>query len=167
MNDPFMTSEPIPKTMPRSTLACPPAKNFTDQLKNSANSQSQARFSSQLRENEGDKQKLRNDSSDKGFGLKSSNLKNDNFGSSASNFRPSSKDFKGPQSSNKNLNANFNSAAQSSQKKEKGSLALHSEIHVKKWVDYSTKYGLGYLLSDGSTGVYFNDSTKIILDKAG
>ena len=49
---------------------------------------------------------------------------------------------------------------------EKG-LQLHSEIHVKKWVDYSTKYGLGYLLSDGSTGVYFNDSTKIILDRNG
>lgn len=38
-------------------------------------------------------------------------------------------------------------------------------MHVKKWVDYSSKYGLGYLLSDGSTGVYFNDSTKIILDR--
>ena len=48
---------------------------------------------------------------------------------------------------------------------EKG--IIHSEIHVKKWVDYSTKYGLGYLLSDGSTGVYFNDSTKIIVDKNG
>ena len=46
-------------------------------------------------------------------------------------------------------------------------MQLYSEIHVKKWVDYSTKYGLGYLLSDGSTGVYFNDSTKIILDKGG
>ena len=34
-------------------------------------------------------------------------------------------------------------------------------------MDYSTKYGLGYLLSDGSTGVYFNDSTKMILDAAG
>ena len=49
---------------------------------------------------------------------------------------------------------------------EKGT-HLYSEIHVKKWVDYSTKYGLGYLLSDGSTGVYFNDSTKIILDRGG
>ena len=48
MADPFMTSEPIPKTMPRSTLACPPAKNFTDQLKSTT--QSQARLSSQLRE---------------------------------------------------------------------------------------------------------------------
>lgn len=43
----------------------------------------------------------------------------------------------------------------------------YTEICVKKWVDYSTKYGLGYLLTDGSTGVYFNDSTKIILDKNG
>jgi polo-like kinase 1 len=39
-----------------------------------------------------------------------------------------------------------------------------SEIYVKKWVDYSSKYGLGYLLSNGFTGVFFNDSTKIILD---
>lgn len=30
-----MTSEPIPKTIPRSTLACPPAKNFADQYKSS------------------------------------------------------------------------------------------------------------------------------------
>jgi len=31
LNDPFM-GEPLPKTMPRSTLACPPAKNFIDQF---------------------------------------------------------------------------------------------------------------------------------------
>ena len=37
-----------------------------------------------------------------------------------------------------------------------------SEISVKKWIDYSSKYGLGYILSDGNIGVYFNDSTKII-----
>jgi len=41
------------------------------------------------------------------------------------------------------------------------------EIYVKKWVDYSSKYGLGYLLSNGKIGVFFNDSTKIILDSAG
>jgi len=33
MSDPFMTSEPIPKTMPRSTLACPPPSNFREQIK--------------------------------------------------------------------------------------------------------------------------------------
>jgi len=31
-------------------------------------------------------------------------------------------------------------------------------------VDYSSKYGIGYLLSNGSTGVFFNDSTKIVMD---
>jgi polo-like kinase 1 len=39
-----------------------------------------------------------------------------------------------------------------------------AEIWVKKWVDYSSKYGLGYLLSNGFTGVFFNDSSKIILN---
>ena len=37
-----------------------------------------------------------------------------------------------------------------------------SDVSVKKWIDYSSKYGLGYILSDGNVGVYFNDSTKII-----
>ncbi len=41
------------------------------------------------------------------------------------------------------------------------------DVWVKKWVDYSSKYGLGYLLSNKATGVFFNDSTKIILDPKG
>jgi len=45
-----------------------------------------------------------------------------------------------------------------------GKLSTKSEVWVKKWVDYSSKYGLGYLLSNGCTGVFFNDSSKIILD---
>jgi polo-like kinase 1 len=43
----------------------------------------------------------------------------------------------------------------------------NNEVWVKKWVDYSSKYGLGYILSNGSIGVFFNDSTKIILDVKG
>jgi len=35
---------------------------------------------------------------------------------------------------------------------------------VSRYVDYTSKYGLGFLLSDGSSGVYFNDSTKIALE---
>lgn len=38
------------------------------------------------------------------------------------------------------------------------------EVWVLKWVDYSSKYGLGYLLSNGATGVFFNDATKITLE---
>lgn len=70
------------------------------------------------------------------------------------------------QGSNKNLPLAKIDPSESS-KKENKSGSCQVEIHVKKWVDYSTKYGLGYLLSDGSTGVYFNDSTKIIVDKNG
>jgi polo-like kinase 1 len=40
-------------------------------------------------------------------------------------------------------------------------------VWVTKWVDYSTKYGLGYLLSDMSAGVFFNDSTKIVAEEKG
>ena len=47
-------------------------------------------------------------------------------------------------------------------------LATKSELQprtelVIKFVDFSSKYGLGYMLSNGSYGVLFNDSTKIIL----
>jgi polo-like kinase 1 len=43
---------------------------------------------------------------------------------------------------------------------------LHcSKVLITKWVDFSSKYGLGYKLSNGSYGVLFNDSTKIVLDK--
>ena len=45
--------------------------------------------------------------------------------------------------------------------------AAQAEVWVKKWVDYSIKYGLGYYLSNEATGVFFNDSTKIVLDPNG
>ena len=34
-------------------------------------------------------------------------------------------------------------------------------------MDYTCKYGVGYFLSDGSCGVYFNDSTKIVQPPSG
>ena len=39
------------------------------------------------------------------------------------------------------------------------------EICVHKWVDYSNKYGLGYILTNGDTGVFFNDSSKILIEQ--
>ena len=38
---------------------------------------------------------------------------------------------------------------------------------VTRYVDYTSKYGLGFLLNDGSAGVYFNDSTKTVIDPKG
>jgi len=50
---------------------------------------------------------------------------------------------------------------------EKPTAVSPTEVWVKKWVDYSSKYGLGYLLSNGCTGVYFNDSSKVLLGANG
>ncbi|CEP02054.1 unnamed protein product (mitochondrion) [Plasmodiophora brassicae] len=36
---------------------------------------------------------------------------------------------------------------------------------IVKILNYSNKYGIGYLLSSGAVGVYFNDATKIVLDR--
>ena len=48
-----------------------------------------------------------------------------------------------------------------------GSINQTTQVWVTKWVDYSSKYGLGYLLSDMSAGVFFNDSTKIVAESSG
>lgn len=55
------------------------------------------------------------------------------------------------------------SSTQCPTSREGGEVASPPELWVVKWVDYSSKYGVGYVLSDGSIGVYFNDSTKILL----
>ena len=52
---------------------------------------------------------------------------------------------------------------QSSKKAKEAIIQIGDVIFVKKWVDYSSKYGLGYLLSNGNTGIYFNDASKMIL----
>lgn len=38
------------------------------------------------------------------------------------------------------------------------------KIHILTYVDYSKKYGLGYLINNKQYGVYFNDETLISTD---
>lgn len=35
-------------------------------------------------------------------------------------------------------------------------------VWITQWLDYSSKYGLGYKISNGCVGVLFNDATKIV-----
>lgn len=42
-------------------------------------------------------------------------------------------------------------------------LSAAPEVFISKWIDYTNKYGLGYQLTNGNIGVYFNDATSIIL----
>jgi polo-like kinase 1 len=48
---------------------------------------------------------------------------------------------------------------------EAESPSLQPVYYVTKWVDYSDKYGLGYQLADGSVGVIFNDSSRLMIDR--
>ena len=69
---------------------------------------------------------------------------------------------------------NNNGSSENKNEKEEKNLNINQPIPdsnlkgpdtwVKKWVDYSSKYGLGYLLSNKYSGVFFNDSSKIILN---
>ncbi|EGR31190.1 protein kinase domain protein, partial [Ichthyophthirius multifiliis] len=43
----------------------------------------------------------------------------------------------------------------------------NNNVWVCQHVDYSSKYGLGYMLSNGCAGVLFNDNTKIVTDHKG
>lgn len=38
------------------------------------------------------------------------------------------------------------------------------KINIISFVDYSTKYGLGYLINNRTYGVYFNDSSLMSID---
>ena len=37
------------------------------------------------------------------------------------------------------------------------------EPYIKKWIDYSNKYGVGYILTSDACGAYFNDNSKLVL----
>ena len=45
-----------------------------------------------------------------------------------------------------------------------GTYASKKLVWITKWIDYSSKYGLGYILNNGYYGVYFNDNTKMLLN---
>lgn len=41
---------------------------------------------------------------------------------------------------------------------------MQPNVWVFSWVDYTKKYGFAFRLSGGSTGVHFNDKTKIVVN---
>ncbi|OMJ95795.1 hypothetical protein SteCoe_686 [Stentor coeruleus] len=142
---PFMGRNPIPKFIPSSTLAVPPSNSYLKQYETSPVAD-----------------KLR----------KSLHSQRSSFGSRTS------EDLKSFFGKEENRNSNIkdiingdtgNSSA--SRKVAISSLYIvvdtGTKIWVKKWVDYSSKYGVGYCLSNGDCGVYFNDSSKIICEPSG
>lgn len=67
------------------------------------------------------------------------------------------------------LESSFHPSHTATSQPQVPSTSLHEspKIWVVKYVDYTSKYGLGFLLNTNSAGVYFNDSTKIIMSPDG
>ena len=66
-------------------------------------------------------------------------------------------------------NSDKNQIPKSSSKKNipfyiNGTFSSKMDVWITRWIDYSSKYGLGYLLNNGYYGVYFNDNTKMLLN---
>jgi hypothetical protein len=36
-------------------------------------------------------------------------------------------------------------------------------VFIQSWVDYTHKYGTAYAMTDGSSGLYFNDGTTMVM----
>lgn len=46
-------------------------------------------------------------------------------------------------------------------------LSTDRSVFIVDWVDYSKRYGMGYICNNGQTGIYFNDSSKILAKNNG
>ncbi|RPB27101.1 Pkinase-domain-containing protein, partial [Terfezia boudieri ATCC MYA-4762] len=42
--------------------------------------------------------------------------------------------------------------------------ARNKSVFITKWVDYTNKFGIGYVLTDGTVGVMFNDNSGIVCE---
>jgi len=131
-HDFFTIGVTVPKTMPQSTLACPPSLSYIRQF--IPNTGPNGIVTNYVK-----KQKSPSEAQTGDFDLGHGHTHKEN--------RPYTSSY-GTQDTKGGLLSN-------------GATNL-SDVSVKKWIDYSSKYGLGYILSDGHIGVYFNDSTKII-----
>ena len=143
MNHGFFTKNPIPKLLPKSTLAVPPSSSYLRQFEKANGLQKQLsgdlkplRSASQLKEVKKEPERLT---------PKARGERSESAGSSNSKMR-------------------IKKVAICSAYSE---LTNGPQVWVKRWVDYSNKYGMAYVLSNGCTGISFNDSTKMVSDPSG
>ena len=151
-SDFFNMGTSIPKLLQPSTLACPPSLNYIRQYIPDVGSNG-------IVNKPVNRQIQKINGSDTFDRAKLQSQPVNNFGSS--NNLPSSML---PEGSSRPFTSSgmFNYT-----NKDKVAGGSGPDIWVKKWIDYSSKYGLGYVLSNGHVGVYFNDSTKIIYKPMG
>ena len=165
-HDFFHMGGSIPKTLPNSTLACPPSSSYVRQFQpNASNTPAQ---SGRLVETA--PQSIRGSTERPKDLIATERQNRPQSGSRPSTHRRdpvSAKTDRPRQPQPPQKTASSSSYNPDEEAKKKQGDENSPDVWVKKWVDYSSKYGLGYILSNGSTGVFFNDSTKIVLEPSG
>jgi len=159
VSDFFNMGISVPKLLQPSTLACPPSLNYIKQFIPDVgpngilnNYKSKKKNYNNMDGNDDiitDRTKLQSQQS----------IKMNNFGNNPSNINNNENR---PFTTSGLYNITKSNTNNIYQSNHHGNLDNKNDIWVKKWIDYSSKYGLGYILSNGHVGVYFNDSTKII-----
>lgn len=158
MNHLFFTKNPIPKLLPTSTLAVPPSSSYMRQFEKNSNMRTLPRGAEEIM--------LKPPRSSSQSGL-------DNEKKDPSRLTPREIRRSGSRERSDSAGSAGSASGSGSNTKRVATTSNYSptengpNLWVKKWVDYSNKYGLGYMLSNGNAGVFFNDSTKIIGDSAG
>jgi polo-like kinase 1 len=150
MQHEFMKKNLIPKYLPTSTLACPPSDAYLKQfmIKNSSRSNSREIRSTSL---------SRISDELKSTASKDEEKSSDRHEKNQSPVKITQQSE--PLTPKDSISSTARKIAVISNYTARGNSA---KIYVKKWVDYSNKYGLGYLLSNGSIGIYFNDNSKLV-----
>ena len=148
MDDFFNQGTAIPKLLPSASLATPPSLDYIKRFMPNSDENGivhlheKERIEEEKKRIEKEKEKEKNNSNKKNENQNKDNDKNEE------------------NNSTKEL-SNIIEKNENEEKKEK---LKGAEIYVTKWVDYSSKYGLGYLLNNGYIGVYFNDCSKILFN---
>jgi polo-like kinase 1 len=161
---------PLPSSMPMTTLACPPADKFV--TKYASHSVSQPKIQAQERP-----PRLNNFLEENGHAGVYASSKNMKRGVTVEKECPGQ--VRDPPRSSVDHGRSTHSlqrcnTASSALNKARLNLNPHSnlqsvalswpEVWVVKYIDYSSKFGLGYILNTGAPGAFFNDQTKLVAD---
>ena len=171
----FMQKNLIPKFLPVSTLACPPSISYLRQFTSNSSLRNSKEFrSSSLSRISDEMKSTASKEEDKSSEKYSPTvLRKQSFHKDLGQKNPFSLDVF---STNTNTNIAEKTPVREPVESTSRKIAVISnysftdgsaQIFVKKWVDYSSKYGLGYLLSNNYIGIYFNDSSKLICSPQG
>ena len=170
-DDFFNQGSAIPKLLPSAALATPPTldyiKRFIPNL--DKNGVSQLHYNERIEEEKREKEKEEKEKKEKEE--KERKEKEEKEEKERREKERKAKKEKKEETEKKEEKNDLNSTKENSNnniinesiiQNEEKNKPKEAEIFIVKWVDYSSKYGLGYLLNNQYIGVYFNDCTKLI-----